>query len=65
MLKEQIFELFWSYPGAAGVIYKVGESYINTVQLSDDITTIYGIGESVATGAASALAPGYKTISTK
>ena len=28
MLKEQIFELFWSYPGAAGVIYKVGESYI-------------------------------------
>ena len=67
-------KLVWDSPctihamGAKGaalqVIYKVGESYINTVLLSEDLSSVYGIGESVSTGAAPALAPGYKAIST-
>ena len=68
-------KLVWSDPcsihaiGAKGaalqVIYKAGEAYINTVLLSEDLSTVYGIGESVVTGAAPTLAPGYKSISTK
>lgn len=68
-------KLVWGAPctihamGAKGaalqVIYKVGDSYINTVLLSEDLSSVYGIGESVVTGAAPALAPGYKAITTK
>lgn len=49
---------------ALQVVYKVGESYINTLLLSEDLKTIYAIGESIFT-TPPALAPGYKAIPAK
>lgn len=49
---------------ALQVIYKVGDSYINTLLLSEDLKTIYAIGESIS-ATEPVPAPGYTPISTK
>lgn len=49
---------------ALQVIYKVGDSYINTVLLSEDLSTVYGIGESVS-AVAPTLNSGYSPITAK
>lgn len=49
---------------ALQVIYKVGDKYINTVLLSEDLSTVYGIGESVS-AVAPTLNSGYSPITAK
>ncbi|MBQ1961325.1 MAG: hypothetical protein II349_07360 [Akkermansia sp.] len=67
-------KLVWSEPatihsmaakGAAlQVVYKVGESYINTLLLSEDLATVYGVGETVSASEPTPAA-GYKAVPTK
>ena len=49
---------------ALQVVYKVGESYINTLLLSEDLATVYGVGETVSASEPTPAA-GYKAVPTK
>lgn len=67
-------KLVWSEPasiqsmaakGAAlQVVYKVGDSYINTLLLSEDLKTVYAVGETIS-ATEPTIAPGYKAIPLK
>lgn len=67
-------KLVWSTPatihsmaakGAAlQVVYKVGDTFINTLLLSEDLSAVYGVGETIS-ATEPTLEPGYKAIPVK